>query len=72
MTRGIISRVSPEFKRELEDIKVAKIKNNTSKIVLSDRRITKALIHSSLWLQIKELLIEAIIKDDRWRNGYEQ
>ena len=57
-------RVDPIFKKELEEIKLQKIKNGTAKKMISDRRLTKAMRRMSYWSNVKQTLIDSDIKED--------
>ena len=62
--KDIIARIDPVFKKELEEIKLQKIKNGTAKKLISDRRLTKAMRRMSYWSNVKQTLIESEIKED--------
>jgi len=68
MTRKeAIIKADVDFKKELEEIRIERIKHGKDGFVVGDRRLTKAMIRSSKWPEIKKILIEAEIEDDRWK-----
>lgn len=68
MRRAIQIKADMKFKEDLDFIKKAKIKNNTSDKMPSDRRITKALRKLKDWDLIKDRIIRAELLDDRNEN----
>ena len=63
-TPVILIKVDPDFKKEIDDIKLERIKKGFDKKMRSDRRITKALRRLSSWEEIKKKIIEAEMEDD--------
>ena len=56
-------RVDKNFKEEVDDIKVKRIKNNKDKKLKSDRRITLAIVRHELWKKIKEDITNSPLKE---------
>lgn len=61
----VIIKVDPEFKKEIDEIKVERVKKGFDNKMRSDRRITKAIRRLSSWEEIKKRIIEAEMEDDR-------
>lgn len=60
MTNGnVTTRIHPDFKEELLEIKKERIENGMDKKKKSDRVITKLIIKHNSWEDIKEDIIEA-------------
>ena len=62
--KNLLIRADPVFKKELDEIKILRIKNGTSNKMISDRRLTKALRRMDTWIEIKKRLVIAKIEDD--------
>ena len=58
------ARVDDNFIRELKEIKVERIRRGLDKELKSDRRLTKAMIRSSIWKDLKLRLINSPMEDD--------
>ena len=63
--RARILRVDCDFQKELNSIKLERIKRNVDNSLKSDRRLTKAIIRSPVWKDLRELLINSELLDDR-------
>lgn len=55
---GVQQRVGHRFDQELEDIKVARIKNNKSKEKISTAKISNLIVRHKSFKKIKEDIIE--------------
>ena len=60
-----LMRIDKEFKREIDGIKLERVKLGKDSFMQSDRRLTKALIRTSLWNELKKTLILSPLDDDR-------
>ena len=58
------ARVDNSFMKELKEIKLERIRRGVDKEFKSDRRLTKAIVRSSLWRELKEVLINSPIEND--------
>ncbi len=56
-------RISNQFIKEIEDIKIERIKRGLDKKNKSDPRITLAITRCSLWPKMKEKIIEGKMGD---------
>ena len=56
-------RVAIEFDEALLDMKMKKIQNGTSKILKSDRRLTKAIVRHPDFTRIKDDIINSVLPD---------
>ena len=62
--RGIIARIDSGFKKELEDIKLERVKDGLDLKLRSDKRLTKAMTKLSMWKEIKRKISEADFEDE--------
>lgn len=62
--RSRIEKIDEEFKRELDDV-IGEHRKRGNKI--SYRRVTKAMIRTSLWQDMKVILKNSEIKNDNLR-----
>lgn len=61
---GRLRRIDEDFIEELEDIKVERIKCGIERGMISDRRITNAIVRNPDWKKIKEEIIQAKKRGD--------
>lgn len=63
-----LARVDVNFASEIEDIIKERIKMGLESPLNPNgmRRATKALIRTSLWQQVKDILINSDWEEDRW------
>lgn len=61
------SRVDAEFIKELKEIKLDRIRLGLDKKIQSDRRLTKALVKTSFWIDVKRVLKQSPLEDDTYR-----
>lgn len=64
MNKSVLDRIDPIFKKEMIDIELERHKRYGQKVSL--RRLTKAIRNLSYFHKIKDDLIVAEIKDDRF------
>ncbi len=55
---GKPARIGIKFAEEIENIKIEKIKNNTSKEILSTEIITNLIIRHEDWIKLKKAIIK--------------
>lgn len=58
-SKGKVQRIDEDFDMELEDIKIERIKRGIEKEMISNVRITNALVRHPSWKKIKEDIIQA-------------
>lgn len=58
-------RVHTKFKKQIDDIKVKRIKNNMDEKLKSDRRITLAIVRHDLWEEIKKDIINDALEEKK-------
>lgn len=58
------TKIDPDFKKELDDIKLERIKLGFDKKLRGDRRITKAIRRASIWKDLKKIIVEADLEDE--------
>ena len=61
--KSTLSRIDPQFKKELDAIKIERIRCGTDKKMRSDRRITVAMRRHDAFSQIKRDIINAKLED---------
>jgi len=61
---GRLRRIDEDFIDELDNIKIERIKCGAEKSMISDRRITNAIVRSPEWIKIKEGIIRAKKRED--------
>ena len=65
MNKSVLERVDPLFKKEMTEIALERQKRHGQNVSL--RRLTKAIRNLSYFPRIKDDLIVAEIKDDRFQ-----
>ena len=64
MIRNKILRVDEEFAKELEDLKINRIKSGKDHKLKSDRRLTAAIRRHRLWPTIRDDILLSELKED--------
>ncbi len=65
MSNGRIQRIDEDFLEELEDIKIERIKRGVERGMISNRRITNAIIRHQDWDKMKDDIINAKKRKDK-------
>jgi len=58
-------KADPKFAKELEDIKIERIKNGKDKKIRTSRRLTLAIVRHSLWGKIRQSIINSELSDNK-------
>jgi hypothetical protein len=61
--------VSPEFRREMDDIRLERVKKGFDKEFKSDRRLSKAIVRCSAWKQVKDIISNSPMENDKSKVG---
>ena len=59
-----IVKADPDFVKEIRNIKLDRIRRGKDNEIRSDRRITKAIIRSSLWNELREVIVNSPLEND--------
>lgn len=66
LKRDKMMRADPDFLKELNDIKIERIRKGRDKRFKPDRRITKAIRRHRFWPTIKDDIINSELKEEHY------